>query len=101
MANQKLAIICLVILVFANALGVYLNDYFSVEQTSSIDEVGQLTDSLNSETVEYNASGFVNILKAIGGVIFWSFGLLPWWLDMIFWIFRIIVYAYVIDVILP
>lgn len=102
MANQKLAVVCLVILIFANVLGVYLHNYLGDDdETYSSDSLEQVTDSIDSDTVEYNATGFINVLKAFAGVIFWSFGLLPWWLDLILWILRIIVIAYVVDVILP
>ena len=101
MANQKLAIVSLVILIFSNVLGAYLFDYFNVEEISTTDVDGRLTGSLNSETIEYSASGTLTILKAISGVLFWSWGLLPWWIDLILWIFRLILIFYVVDVLLP
>lgn len=101
MANQKLAIVSLVILIFSNVLGGFLFEYFNADEVTTTDVEGQLTGSLNSETVEYSASGITTILKAISGVLFWSWGLLPWWIDLILWIFRLILIFYVVDVILP
>lgn len=68
--------------------------------------VPYLTSTFTGDS-QYDTSGLesknngLSILQTVSGVLFWSFGLYPFWLDMIMLVFRILFYVSIYRVVNP
>lgn len=54
-----------------------------------------LTETVGNEMVDVNVVSLLDVVKSIAGMFFWTFGQLPFWLDAIFVVLRLI-FAFII-----
>lgn len=68
---------------------VFVNDEFDITG-SEFDTEGIADDLISSEVEDVSSIGVSATLASVGKVFFWTFGDLPFWLDAVFLVLRII-----------
>ncbi len=66
-----------------------INDAFDATYTGGIGDTGDLTATDEGDFTTISAW---KIFTSVLSMFFWTFGALPVWLDLLFWIFRAVFY---------
>lgn len=76
----------ILIFVLIGALIPYVNNSFNTSENEF--NVNQFDDQIDDET-DFTALSATKILLSIASMFFWTFGTLPFWLDAIFLVMRV------------
>lgn len=91
-SNQKgfndVSIITIILFIFVGTA--LILPFVNSEFNTSFDNENVADELMAEEFQDASAVGAGDILKSIGKIFFWTFGDLPFWLDAIFVILRII-----------
>ncbi len=90
-AFNDVSIIAIILFIFIGTgiILTFVNDEFNLDGTN-FNTDGVANQLVDSGLTDVSSIGVGGIIKSIGKVFFWTFGDLPFWLDAIFLVLRII-----------
>ncbi len=99
-AGSGIVLIILFIFVGIGVIIPFINKEFNIEDSAF--DTGNVADELiGEEFSDVSGVSAGEILKSVGKMFFWTFGDLPFWMDAIFIVLRIIFLAILIKAFTP